>query len=116
MERTGPSQITRSDPKRVQVDFSSWQEIEQQLVPVLSAAPADVVAAIHLAADSRVSAPWESVLQNNIIATRNFYELMRSSDIKRVIFASSNHVTAAYENDPLGRPIRAADPPRPLSD
>jgi nucleoside-diphosphate-sugar epimerase len=55
---------------------------------------------IHLAADPRVNAEWPSVLTNNIIGTRNLYEAAKDKGIKRVIFASSNHVTGAYEGIP----------------
>ncbi len=52
---------------------------------------------IHLAAVASVSATWEEVLGPNIIGTRNVYEAARRVSVKRVIFASSNHVTGAYE-------------------
>ncbi len=78
---------------------------------------------IHLAADSRINADWESILKNNIIGTRNVYECTRRYKVKKVIFASSNHVTGGYEgippslhkqeNPPL---IRATDSIRPDSD
>lgn len=55
---------------------------------------------IHLAADARVDAPWESVLKNNIEGTKNIYECARKNEIKKVVFASSNHVTGAYEGFP----------------
>ena len=52
---------------------------------------------IHLAADKRLNATWESILKNNIIATRNIYEIANIFKIPKVIFASSNHVTGGYE-------------------
>ena len=52
---------------------------------------------IHLAGDPRVEASWESVLITNIIGTRNIFEAAREFQVPRVIFASSNHVTGAYE-------------------
>ena len=60
--------------------------------------PIDCV--IHLAADHRVDASWESVLKNNIIGTHNVYECVRLFSIPRVVFASSNHVTGMYEGIP----------------
>ena len=56
-------------------------------------------AVIHMAADPRDYAPWESVLPNNIIGTYNVYEAARRTGVKRVIFASSNHATGLYERD-----------------
>ena len=52
---------------------------------------------IHLAGDPRVEASWESILVANIIGTRNIFEAARVFQVPRVIFASSNHVTGAYE-------------------
>jgi nucleoside-diphosphate-sugar epimerase len=52
---------------------------------------------VHLAADPRVDADWESVLHSNIIGTRNIYEAVREFKVRRVVYASSNHVTGAYE-------------------
>ncbi|MFO8036663.1 MAG: SDR family oxidoreductase [Anaerolineales bacterium] len=52
---------------------------------------------IHLAANPHVDAPWEEVLRANIIGTRNVYHAAQQYDTQRVIYASSNHVTGAYE-------------------
>jgi nucleoside-diphosphate-sugar epimerase len=57
----------------------------------------DVV--VHLAADPRWEAPWSSVLRTNIKGTRNVLEAARISGVRRVVFASSNNVTAGYEHD-----------------
>ncbi|HEC77251.1 MAG TPA: NAD(P)-dependent oxidoreductase [Thermoplasmatales archaeon] len=78
---------------------------------------------IHLAADARVNADWQSILKNNIIGTKNIYECARIYKVKKVIFASSNHVTGGYEGIPprlhkLKNPplIKVTDPIRPDSD
>lgn len=55
----------------------------------------DVV--IDLAAVSDQFASWETVYRNNIPATWNVLEASRRAGVKRVIFASSNHVTGLYE-------------------
>mmetsp|Transcript_48195 Transcript_48195/g.153827 ORF Transcript_48195/g.153827 Transcript_48195/m.153827 type:complete len:315 (+) Transcript_48195:121-1065(+) len=48
---------------------------------------------VHLAADGRPSAGFlESVLPNNITATYRILEEARRAGVKRVVFASSNHV------------------------
>ena len=77
---------------------------------------------VHLAADPRVNADWNSVLRNNITGTRNLYEAAREYHVKKVIFASSNHVTGAYEGVPPSshklaelETINAYDPVRPDS-
>jgi len=75
---------------------------------------------VHLAADARVNACWDSVLENNIIGTRNVYELARIKKVKKIIFASSNHVTAGYESSLPSLPqdflINVNYPVRPDSD
>lgn len=57
----------------------------------------DVV--IDLAAHSSTNTPWEMVTTNNINSTFNVIKAACESGVKRVIFASSNHVTGMYEND-----------------
>lgn len=56
-------------------------------------------AVVHLAADASVSASWESVLRNNVLATANAFEAAREAGVARVVFASSNHVVGMYEQD-----------------
>ena len=75
---------------------------------------------IHLAAEIRFDAPWESYLTNNIIGTRNVYECARLYKVKKVIYASSNHVTGMYEGLPPTlhkkknpQLVRVGDGPRP---
>ena len=53
-------------------------------------------AVVHLGADPSPRASWESVLRNNIIGTRNVYEAARRAGVKRIVFASSNHVVGNY--------------------
>ena len=53
-------------------------------------------AVVHLGADPSPRASWESVLRNNIIGTRNVYEASRLAGVKRIVFASSNHVVGNY--------------------
>jgi nucleoside-diphosphate-sugar epimerase len=52
-------------------------------------------AVVHLAADTRGSAPWASVLPNNIEATYNVYEAARACGVSRVVYASTHH-TCGY--------------------
>ena len=58
-----------------------------------------VEAVVHLAAIPSSSAPWESVVGNNIVGTYNVFEAARQAGVRRVVFASSNHVTGMYERD-----------------
>lgn len=52
---------------------------------------------IHLAADARNRAPWESVLPANIEATWNVIEAAARDKVRRVVFASSNWAVKARE-------------------
>ena len=56
-------------------------------------------AVVHMAGDPRVSAPWESVLETNIQGTYCLYEAARRKGVKRIVFASTNHVTGFYEKE-----------------
>lgn len=77
------------------VDVSREEEVTQ-----LFAQHGPFPLLVHLAADPRVDASWKSVLEHNIIGTRNVYHAARQGGTRRVIFASSNHVTGAYEGIP----------------
>ncbi len=50
---------------------------------------------VHLGGYS-VEGPWETILQSNIAGTYNLFEAARKKDVRRVIFASSNHVVGFY--------------------
>ena len=50
----------------------------------------DVV--VHLGADPNGGAPWDSILKNNIVGTYNVMEASREAGVKRIVFASTNHV------------------------
>lgn len=54
----------------------------------------DVV--VHMAADPRQDAPWDSILASNIIGTRNVYEAARICGVERVVYASSIMVSWGY--------------------
>ncbi|MFB6194427.1 MAG: NAD-dependent glucose-6-phosphate dehydrogenase Azf [Halobaculum sp.] len=56
-------------------------------------------AVIHLAGDPRPSAPWDSVLRNNIDGAHAVFEAAADAGVERVAFASSNHAVGAYETD-----------------
>lgn len=70
-----------------------------------------VDAIIHLGGIS-LDAPFEDILQANIVGSYNIYEAARQHNIQRVIFASSNHVTGFYKQ---GERITIKSPKRPDS-
>lgn len=54
--------------------------------------------------------PWGPILQANIIGLYNLYEAARIHGVKRVVFASSNHVMGFYRQSEV---VDAQSPPRP---
>ena len=66
---------------------------------VVREAVAGVGAIIHLAGDPRPSAPWKSVLSNNIDGTQKMYDAAIEEDVDRFVYASSNHAVGAYEDE-----------------
>jgi uronate dehydrogenase len=50
---------------------------------------------IHLGGYS-IEGPWQTILQSNIIGTYNVFEAARRNGVKRIVFASSNHVVGFY--------------------
>jgi nucleoside-diphosphate-sugar epimerase len=54
-------------------------------------------AVIHLAAASTVEAPWEAVLDANLVGAYNVFEAARQAAVELVVFASSNHAIGMYE-------------------
>ncbi|MCD0504424.1 NAD-dependent epimerase/dehydratase family protein [Bordetella petrii] len=66
-------------------------------------------AIVHLGGVS-VERPFEEILPANIQGTYNLYEAARVHGVRRVVFASSNHVTGFYRQ---GEVLDADTPPRP---
>ena len=70
---------------------------------------AGVDAVVHLGGVS-TEQPWDAILPANIVGTYNLYEAARKQGVKRVVFASSNHVTGFYRQDEV---VGLKDPARP---
>lgn len=86
-DRAGPFSI-----RVLEAELSDFREVEAVFMRF---SPLDYV--VHLAGKVGKRAEWEPILQDNIIGTRNLYEAARIAGVRRVVFASSNHVTGAYE-------------------
>lgn len=85
----------------VQVDLFDAQAVDRMV--------AGCQAIVHFGGVS-VEAPWEPILQANIIGLYNLYEAARKHGVKRVVFASSNHVMGYYKQSEV---VDALSPPRP---
>jgi uronate dehydrogenase len=70
---------------------------------------AGVDAVVHLGGVS-VEGPFEPILRANIVGVHHLYEAARRHHVRRIVFASSNHVTGFYRQDEVVSP---RDPMRP---
>ena len=97
------------------VDFGPAEVGEEVVLADLAdAAAVDAMVAgadaiVHLGGVS-VEGPFGPILQANILGLYNLYEAARRHGVKRIVFASSNHVTGFYRQS---QTITADDPPRP---
>ncbi|MDB5749803.1 MAG: udh [Ramlibacter sp.] len=66
-------------------------------------------AVVHLGGVS-TEQPFDAILPANIVGVYNLYEAARLHQVRRIVFASSNHVTGFYRQDQV---IDAAMPVRP---
>jgi uronate dehydrogenase len=66
---------------------------------------------VHLAGVPR-EGPWDAILPNNVIGTYNLFEAARMCGVRRVIFASSNHVIGYYR---ATQTVGISEPERPDS-
>ena len=86
------------------------------LADLANAAEVDAMVAgcdaiVHLGGIS-VEAPFEAIVQANILGVYHLYEAARKHGVKRIVFASSNHVTGFYKQSET---INADHPARPDS-
>lgn len=80
-------------------------------VAATTAALAGVQQVIHLAAIAD-EAPFPELLETNMLATFHVFEAARRQQVRRMVFASSNHATGFY---PTSQPVAADMPVRPDS-
>lgn len=93
----------RPDEKFIEADLREPAEIE--------AACEGVDGIVHLGGQS-TEAPWEAILQANIIGCYNLFEAARKAGVKRIVFATSNHAVGFY---PRSTTIATTAVPRPDS-
>jgi nucleoside-diphosphate-sugar epimerase len=88
-----------------QADITQVDEVER----VFDSIPG-LYSVVHLAGDPRVDADWDSAFQVNIGGTKNVFAAAQRHGVQRVVFASSNHATGAYEGFPPGLHTRKQPP------
>jgi uronate dehydrogenase len=100
------SDITDLGPALAQEEVVNCDLADKTAVHALVA---DVDAIVHLGGVS-VERPFEEILPANIQGTYHLYEAARRHGVRRVVFASSNHVTGYYRQ---GEIIDTNAPTRP---
>ena len=87
-----------------EVQTASLEDAEQML-SLLDG----VSAVVHMGGVS-TEQPWAPILAGNIVGMVNLYEAARLKGVKRIVFASSNHVTGFYRQDEV---VNTRMPPKP---
>ena len=70
---------------------------------------ADVDAVVHLGGVS-TEQPFDAILPANIVGVYNLYEAARIHGVRRIVFASSNHVTGFYKQSEVVSPLAPVRP------
>jgi nucleoside-diphosphate-sugar epimerase len=68
---------------------------------------------VHLAADPTAQQTWPLLLAPNLDALINTFQAAAQAGVKRVVYASSNHVMGGYKDDPHMPLLTTELPPRP---
>jgi uronate dehydrogenase len=71
-----------------------------------------VEAVVHLAADPTAQQTWPNLVGPNVDALVNVFEAAVRAGVRRVVYASSNHVMGGYKDEP-GVRLTTELPPRP---
>jgi uronate dehydrogenase len=87
-----------------EVQTASLEDAEQMLTLLDG-----VSAVVHMGGVS-TEQPWAPILAGNIVGMVNLYEAARLKGVKRIVFASSNHVTGFYRQDEV---VNTRMPPKP---
>jgi uronate dehydrogenase len=82
-----PPADLRPDEIFIAADLTDAAAIERAV------AGADAV--LHFGGQA-VEAPWETILRSNIVGAYNLFEAARKQGVRRVVFASTNHVMGFY--------------------
>ena len=96
----------RGDPAILPADLARW-----------GAAWVDqfrgVDAVVHLAANAVAQQNWPSVVGPNIDGVVHVFEAAARAGVRRLVYASSNHVMGGYKDDPEPTLLTTDLPPRP---
>jgi NAD+ dependent glucose-6-phosphate dehydrogenase len=87
-------------------DITQFEQIAQAME--------GVEAVVHLAGNPNEAAAWEEVHPANIVGCYHVFEAARQAGVRRLVFASSNHVMGMYDRD-RSWPVYGHQPIRPDS-
>jgi uronate dehydrogenase len=87
-------------------DLATWSEDWTRLFQ-----GADVV--VHLAADPTAQQTWPNLIAPNVDAVIHVFQAAVRYNVRRVVYASSNHVMGGYKDDPESPRLTVDIPPRP---
>lgn len=96
----------RSDADIVAADLSRWDEHWVRRFE-------GVDTVVHLAADPTAHVNWTGVVAPNVDALIHIYQAAALGKVRRIIYASSNHVMGGYADDPNGTVLTTDIPARP---
>ena len=96
----------RGDPSVVEADLARWDDGWTDQFR-----GADAV--VHLAADPTAQQAWPALVGPNVDAVVNVFQAAARAGVRRVVFASSNHVLGGYKDDPKPARLTTDLPPRP---
>jgi nucleoside-diphosphate-sugar epimerase len=94
------------DPAILAADLASWDESWVRHFQGI-----EVV--VHLAADPTAQQTWPKLIGPNVDALINVFEAAASAGVRRLVYASSNHVLGGYKDDPEPALLTPDVPPRP---
>lgn len=96
-----PLEDVESSEDVVIADLSNLEAVHQLM--------RDVDAVVHMGGISAED-EWDALLPANIVGTYNLYEAARRAGVKRVVFASSNHVVGFHRRTRVIGPDEAIRP------
>ena len=109
---TGMSGLIGSALYQTLGDRFDWVALNRRAVPGVRTVQADIAdleaikpafvgvdTVVHLAAVAVVDAPWENLLEPNIIGTYNVMEAAKQAGVTRLIFASSGAAVAGLQRE-----------------
>jgi uronate dehydrogenase len=94
------------DPAIVEADLAHW---DPHWVGLFEGA----AGVVHLAADPVAQQTWPNLIGPNMDATIHVYQAAVRAGVKRLVYASSNHVMGGYQDDPVPARLTTDLPPRP---